>query len=92
MIIDCGIRRLVSSSNNWTIQIKKVREKGNEVGTEYWDMDRPAHPASLTRALELILEREVMDAGDTTLAGLQASLKDASHAVHNYMKKAREAA
>ena len=91
MIIDCGNRRLVSDRYGWTIQIKKVRESGNNIGEERWEPDRPAYPCSLARALEMITEREMQESGDIGLTDVTAALNTAYKSIHDYMKKVREA-
>ena len=88
MYIECGKRRLCGQRFGWKIEILHTSKKGEQS----WQEDRPAYPASLSQALEMVLEREVKDQGDMTVHELPDALKRASHAVHEYMERARKAA
>lgn len=92
MIISCGKRQLVSYTHGWKIEIKKVNQKTQKT---YWVEDRPAYPASLAHALEIVCEREMIDAagdGPVSLDVLSSMLKQASTRVRKYMELARSAA
>ena len=89
MIINCGKRRIVSYTYGWKIEIEKTKEKSGE---RYWSEDRPAWPASLAQALEMVCERELKDSPDITIHQLPDALRTAYSAVHKYMEQARRAA
>jgi len=87
MIILCGKRRLVSYVYGWRIEIQHAGKKGIR-----WKEDAPAYPATLAQACEMVLERELTDGPDITIAELPEALKNAAHTVREYLKLARQAA
>lgn len=89
MIITCGNRRLVSYRYGWKIEILAHRKK---TGETYWAEDRPAYPASLAQACEMLLERVIADGQDMTIDALPGALKTAAHEIKRYMELARKAA
>ena len=92
MIISCGPRRLVSDRFGWKIEIQHIPAKGTKAGQIEWKEDRPAYPATLSQALEMVCERELQDQGDMAVTDLADALKRAAHNVREYMMKARMSA
>ena len=88
MIINAGRRRLCSYRYGWVIEIEHTNKKGVKV----WKEDYSPYPASLSDALETVLERELMDGGDCALQDIPERLKCAIFAVRHYMEMARKAA
>lgn len=93
MIINIGNRRLVSHRYGWKIEIKKVRgDDSANPGEEYWDEDRPAWPASLTQALEMVYERLLFDVEETDYKELSRHIVDAHRTLEDALERIREAA
>ena len=88
MIIECGKRRLVSERFCWKIEILHTSKKGKKS----WKEDRPAYPATLAQALEMVYEREIRDMGDMACTDVVDACKSAYHAVRQYAQLARESA
>lgn len=89
MIINCGNRRIVSYKYGWKIEIQKRHKETRKL---YWDEDRPAYPATLAQALEMVFERMVKEEGEIAPSELLRTLRDASGQVRHYMELARQAA
>jgi hypothetical protein len=90
MIINCGRRRIVSDRYGFTIEIKTVIQSGKREGQEEWKPDRPAYPATLPRALEVVYERTLADQTDEIdVTELCAACLRAVQCVHEYAREAR---
>lgn len=90
MIIDVTkTRRLKGYRYGWEIQQRRQRQSGKNKGEWYWAEDRPAYPASLGQGLEMILMREIKDAGDCGVGDLPARVKLAIDAMRDGIQKAR---
>lgn len=89
MIIECGNRRLVSYRYGWRIEVKTEVREGPNAGKVRWVEDRPAYPANLTQACEVLCERALTDNPDMTISQLPDALKRAASAVRRYMESAR---
>jgi len=90
MIIHCGKRRIKSYRYGWKIEAQKLNKKTGEM---YWEEDRPAWPATLAQACEMVAERELADhEGDIAPPELSGALRRAAGQVREYMRLAREAA
>lgn len=61
MIINCGKRRLKSYRYGWQIEIQATDKK---TGVTEWREDRPAYPANLEQACEILCERTLADGPD----------------------------
>jgi hypothetical protein len=77
VIISVGDRRMVSDRFGWKIEKSHVPKKGAHAGETVWAEDRPAYPATLTRGLELLLERILKEAPDTDIGGLVQTIRSA---------------
>lgn len=85
MIINCGRRRIKPDRFNWTVE--RLSDEGN------WIPDRPAYPASLAQALQMILERTLCDRDEgIDVKDLPRALQAAYREVLTYTRKARAAA
>jgi len=90
MIINCGKRRLVSDRFGWKIEIQHVYGKDSKkAGETYWTEDRPAYPANLPQACEMLCERIAKESEGDTPDGLVKALKDAAIEVKQYMETAK---
>jgi len=93
MIINCGKRRLVSGRFGWKIEAQRVRGKESKSpGEVYWAEDRPAYPASLAQACEMLCERIAKESDCDTPDGLVEAMRNAATEVRRYMEMARNAA
>jgi len=93
MIINCGNRRLVSDRFGWKIEIQHTYGKDSKkAGETYWTEDRPAYPANLPQACEMLCERIAKESDDDTPDGLVEAMKNAAAEVRQYMEMARNCA
>jgi hypothetical protein len=67
-------------------------QSGKNKGEIIWKTDDPAYPNSLAKALEMIYERELKDRDEVGLSEVAKAAKEASHAVAEYMRVARNSA
>lgn len=90
MIIQVGKdRRLRSHRFGWIIERQVKSEKTGELR---WMEDRPAHPATLAQALEIVQERILIESGNCEVGELPERLKQAHKTLLEFTEKARRAA
>lgn len=89
MIIPCGKRRLVSYRYGWMIQIQRHNKITDEME---WREDRPAYPANLAQACEMLCERVLTDADTCEPDDLVDALRNAARDVKACFAEARAAA
>lgn len=90
MIIECGDRRLVSDRFGWTIEKKTIVQDGKNAGKVRWREDRPAYPASLPQACEMLYERVLKEGGTVTPPEFLDALSHAYQSVSKYFTKMRD--
>ena len=87
--INCGTRRIVSDRYGYQIQhIKTYSEDNKKAGETYWKEDAPAYPATLSQALEMILEREIKDHEEIACTQLSAALDVSIGKIREYFNEA----
>jgi len=75
------------------IEVQRVRgEDSKSPGDVYWAEDRPAYPASLAQACEMLCERIAKESDGDTPDGLVDAMRNAATEVRRYMEMARNAA
>jgi len=87
MIILCGNRRIVTDRYGYAIQVRHVYEKGKKAGQEYWNEDRPAYPATLAQAFQMVFLRELQDGEDIKVEDLPVALHEAADRVNSYLEE-----
>jgi len=86
MIINCGKRRICSHKYGWRVDKETLVKKKNGTEVMKWAEDRPAHPATLSQAFNMIADRTLKDMGELDISEVPQACLLAQEKVNEYLR------